>query len=856
MEHRNKKSDKLRIFSTSIIIIFLLGNLIFPVILLSFRTADVQVFSRSISNEKVSESNILVVDDGSDHRSTEKEIDLHFHRDGLLNTEVPTNPAALVNSFKTTQSISFSLSPLLKGDLHVTGHSFPNSTYGFLLTLFMQATNSGTNTMTVTVLDSGNSIAQATFRGADFDQQEFQVPFLASGAKSHTFSKGSNITITLNATVALNSGLRLRYDAPDQDSQIRMQCESVSSISASTYDKNDVQKTKFEPNPPQSDRIIKIRGEVRDKIADYDVNSVTVKILSPTDALLATLYANIVSDNDDTAQFNTTWEYNKGMAAGIYRVQINVRDNSGNNFTQESSFSMSETGVLLDADVMSNSGVPGNSVAYVVQVLNSGGKTDTIKLTHSINPSSWTVTYSKDQISLSAGASEVVTVSVFIPSSALEGDFSTLVVTGTSQSDSNSYYSLPEITTTVLSEYDYLLTPPSSTEKEVPNSGSATYSFSLQNTGQGNDTYTISILEEPGPDWDAMITGAKIIQAPTSGSTPFAIYSIYLGENEIGSLNFIVSAPDNPGSINSETTLTVSITAFNASGNEKSFTTTTSTEFSGTESMGLNTDGETTQTSVKDSSVHSSVQYEKLIYSYSIENFGYSDWNVTISVNAPTGWVLDLGNNEIQVKVNQEKSGHFEVTPTDGNVTVDELSTIVLTATVDGKSSLSQSLKYYARVQQFYDMDFVLIDGAVVNLKDSSEVAEYRFRITNTGNGKDTFTIEPEGTEDWKFQFLSSGSAESIGSKLELTLEAGQFKVCTLRIIPDEDAQKDDSRDVKIIITNSENERVGNAVTLTATVENTVVLGFVETIQEIFLEVILFVAVLCAFFYAFYKIRK
>jgi len=92
-------------------------------------------------------------------------------------------------------------------------------------------------------------------------------------------------------------------------------------------------------------------------------------------------------------------------------------------------------GVMLSTD-QSASGLVGTTIDYTLQVTNTGGYTDTFNLALSGNI--WTTALSANSITLGAGASGDLVVSVSIPAGATEGDFDLATVTATSTNDPSS----------------------------------------------------------------------------------------------------------------------------------------------------------------------------------------------------------------------------------------------------------------------------------------------------------------------------------------------------------------------------------------------------------------------------------
>ena len=90
-------------------------------------------------------------------------------------------------------------------------------------------------------------------------------------------------------------------------------------------------------------------------------------------------------------------------------------------------------GVALSAD-QSSSGLVGTTINYTLQVTNTGGYTDTFDLVLS-GGNTWVTSLSADSITLGAGASGDLVVSVSIPAGATAGASDLANVTATSSID-------------------------------------------------------------------------------------------------------------------------------------------------------------------------------------------------------------------------------------------------------------------------------------------------------------------------------------------------------------------------------------------------------------------------------------
>jgi len=162
-------------------------------------------------------------------------------------------------------------------------------------------------------------------------------------------------------------------------------------------------------------------------------------------------YDLTVSDNNWTTDFSTSNIFLDAGASATFAVSVTIPVNAGGGESDNAMVEATSTGdsnvsdevnlttsveLLYGVNVtgdMSGEGQPGDEVNYVVMVANEGNVTDTYTVT--LSGENWMTTLSDTSVTVEAGASALVTVTVSIPAGVSPGDDDTVTVTATSAGD-------------------------------------------------------------------------------------------------------------------------------------------------------------------------------------------------------------------------------------------------------------------------------------------------------------------------------------------------------------------------------------------------------------------------------------
>ncbi|HRQ36836.1 MAG TPA: S8 family serine peptidase [Chloroflexota bacterium] len=143
-------------------------------------------------------------------------------------------------------------------------------------------------------------------------------------------------------------------------------------------------------------------------------------------------------------------------------------------------------GVDVSADPDALAGDPGTTVAYTVDIANTGNVADTYNLTLSGN--GWNTTLSTNSITVGAGETDSVTVWVDIPANASGNDMDVVTVTATSANDAAATDSV-DLTTSLATVYGVAMSGNMAATGAPGHT--VMYAMTITNTGNTTDTFNL-----------------------------------------------------------------------------------------------------------------------------------------------------------------------------------------------------------------------------------------------------------------------------------------------------------------------------------------------------------------------------
>lgn len=397
-------------------------------------------------------------------------------------------------------------------------------------------------------------------------------------------------------------------------------------------------------------------------------------------------------------------------------------------------------GIQTYTSVLLKHTVGGTGVTFTMKVNNTGNGQDTVAITHSGEPSGWAVTH-VSSLSVPANASRDVTVSVVPPSNAVAGTYLPTVKATASDNVKSD-----QITFTIIIDPRYGLTLSSAdVSKYITPKVAAYYNMNLTNTGNADDTVTISIEGIPSL-WTVLPTSNPVSLAP----------------GETKAFQILVTAPST-ALAGAQYQIKVKASSY---GN-------TSIVRDLTINAVVNQVYDPRVTPIVNTKVVS--PGSSVTFKINVTNNGNGNDTVDLGVSGvPTGqgWVYNFNPTSVTLTPGQTKSVDLSFSlgsqAAFGDIQVTVRGTSHGTTT-SGTSTIIVS------VTQFYSIALVP-DGAATKRVDPGAAVTFNFSVTNTGNGPDDITFSVVGLPVGWVSYFSRTTVYNVGAN------ATQTTILTLEV--------------------------------------------------------------------------
>ncbi|MEM4729176.1 MAG: CARDB domain-containing protein [Thermoplasmata archaeon] len=515
-----------------------------------------------------------------------------------------------------------------------------------------------------------------------------QFPYTITG-NSQGGGAAKTASIIVNVTqvwgVSLSATDPVRYLSPDSMTTFTINVNNTGN-KADTFDIASVEF--LSPAPGWTETHTSSVGPISPK----SVAQATVQVYAPANASYPTsmqLRVNFVSETNASVTRNIT------LTAVVNKVNS----------------------TYVSATPFINTSDPGGTTGFTIEVKNSGNGQSTIDLTLPSFPAYLTPSLERSSVELGAGASTNVNMTVSVSKNAPVGDSNIVVRATVRDTVVSSNYT---IIVRVNQVYNLSVFPSGSYSQHISPDSKATYGVMVKNTGNGNDTITMSVGTVP------------------SGLTVyFDKYSLSLGPDETSVINATVEvAKDTPAA-------------------------THNIELKGTSSSGKTAN--TTIIAIIDQHYEVSVTTPSAYnttkpgsaanYTVAVRNLGSGSDTFSITAGGDSPSWVSFSNSSLRLGPGEGSNVTVTVAvpagAKKGNVTT------VVTATSTSKSSANASVSLVTIIDQTYGVQ-IWISPSSMDIRPG-ESGKYSVIIKNSGNAKDTFFVNlSRNPNNWASLDISS----------------------------------------------------------------------------------------------------
>lgn len=434
-------------------------------------------------------------------------------------------------------------------------------------------------------------------------------------------------------------------------------------------------------------------------------------------------------------------------------------------------------GVDVSISPAENIGWPGENVTFSVEVANVGRFDDNYELAAVPENAEWVANLTNNLVSLAAGTSENVILTVTIPPTAEEGDSTVVTVSATSQENENVKDNASCLTHAIQWGVDVLILE--NWQENLPG-GTLVYTVTITNTGNVSDNYALE-------------------------NTDNATWDLSLSENLVEVAN----------GTSANVTLTVTIPE-DATGCESDNITITAISQKNAEVK----DNDSCIAHVKvvrrvevliSPGFKHDLPEEDVTFIVTVKNEGNVSDNYGLSVEDTKGWAPTLDNDSLVISENENETTTLRVHIPE-NAEPGMSDTIIVTATslTDNTATDNDNCAAYALPSTGVSVSISPDENEGV----PGENVTFTVTVTNEGNVTDNYDLTVTDDAVW---------GATLDDYLFESVAPDENRQTTLSVTVPDDASEGDSTNITVTATSQENENVSDSDTCTVpAVENIV----------------------------------
>jgi len=723
-----------------------------------------------------------------------RNVNLFLKDDLTMDTAPPQNGTPTISRLSDGEQLEFRSSRPLYDDLDVEGVT-DQGKHGFKLFLRSIPPGNTECSMTVKIYDGLVEVGTSTFITDELRDNQKTIFFIEDVApdRIYTFGEGNHLGIRINVSIEEGPGpvidrvVALSYDGTNAESHLSLFTDQMRGITHATY-RDELQCDSFEPNLPDDERYLDVKGEVKDAMGDDDIDRIEVYIYDPAMVRIHNESAEILpGDVDDRVSFIMGWDYPAGYAPGHYTCKIIVIDNNHNWINSSRTFEMSRFGLRITSNEYERAGMAGREVTFTITVLNTGGEDDTAELSADASPSGWT-THIDGSLAVPAGSMRQAELGITVPPDADEGDSCTVTVEAGSQGDGDISESLPaSLIIRTVSNFMFSVVLKDDDVINVDNGEDAVYRFVLVNEGDREDSIVITVPEPPA-DWETTVRG-DVSQLNVGGTYPRE-FLLSLPGNAREELTITLTAPMYPDE-DTRAELEIAFTSQNESTMSLTRTIVAVTAPPADERPIL---------TVKPDEVESEYdpvqeEFEAAEFRITIENPGKREWTVDVEVKGKgkniDDWDLDYSPSFVRILPGAKSVVVVEITPPDDAEADRDGEEFEFSASVrdgTGSARAPERTTLTVLVEQHFSLILKARGDSEKSIDKQGTSVVFHVEILNSGNGIDDIALRDGDRSDWTVEF-----AEFRGE-----FEAGETRTVQVTVTAPDDIEDGELKEIEV----------------------------------------------------------